>query len=1033
MAKLARYFIDRPLLSHGLAVLILALGIVMGLQVKRLGLPQVELDRMSITTFMPGASPLDVELNVTTRIEDAVRSIGGLDHFSSRSAEGVSTIDVFISADEQDKDGIKDEIRRAVQNVPDLPEDAEPPRIGEWDTSRMTIYEIALVLPNGSELELRRHVRQLDRRLRELNRVGRTSTLGFRDPEYQVRLDPAKLRQWQVGVDEVIAAVSMGHRRLSAGSVTRDDQARTVVTVAELDEPEAIADLAVRATGSDRVVRIGDLGEVVKDWEPEVARFRFNGQPGMSILVAKTAASDIIDAVTDIRVVVDAYMAEHRESGLESFPLIDNSIDTANRLSIVVSNALAGFVLVLLMLLIFLEWRVALWAAAGIPLAIAVAAMVMPWMGITVNAISLCGMVVVLGMIVDDAIIVAESVYRSMEGGGNACQAAYEGLRKVATPVLFTILTTIVAFVPIYFLPGMIGDFSGEIPTVVIVMLIASYLEAILLLPAHLADSAKWGRLRQAPGQILMSWWEKIYVAVLHVLLRLRYLVLVGFAGILVFGAWAGYQKWSFKMFPEDQAFQVFIMAQTEPGRSKDYTSVQAARVEQILNDLPDGWLQGYRTTIGIELEDDDALIPVPAQNAFNVYLTLTPANQRSVTAGVIKQRLLRAMRSDPQLNLTDLTIWINSGGPPVGRPVELRVRGEDDAQREAAVAALKEMLSDLPVTEIETDLDAVRPEIQLTPDRAALRRHGVTAFDLAAALRAAVDGTVVHHYQTPSDRIGIRVQVNKPEDAWVPDILVRNMFGKPVPVDRLLASEEVTIPRKVKRYEGERMNLVTANVDLGQATPVQVLADIQPRLAKLAEGFPGLKIEAAGEASKSKEMLDRIIVLLIVAISLVYGLLVTQFGSLTQPVLVILAIPFGLIGIIFAFAWQDLDVTLLAMMGIVGFSGVVVNDSLIMVDYMNNARRQDHRQRGQGFRDQICNGARQRFRPVVLTTLTTCAGLFPTAYGLIGGLETFISPLVMAMTWGLAVGTPAVLVMIPVLYAINDDLATLLWRRREA
>ena len=1045
MGKVVTYLLDHPLVTNLVSSVIVVAGIAAGLSLNREGYPNVDLDKMTIVTVYPGASPEDVELNVTVKIEDAIKNISGIQKFNSKSVEGSSFIKVYLDSEAKNKDTIKSNIRWAVNSVSDLPDEIlDQPLVKEITTAEAAVYEVALSLDSGNYSQLHDQSHKLQDRIKTLKQVARVRLRGARDREYQVVIDRTKLSKYYVSFEEIVKTIQENKVRVSGGSVESFVNEVGIIAVSEFEDPKEIEDMIIRSSTSGNVVRIGDVGKVEETFAKEETILRYNGIPGMGLFVEKNANSDIIDTVAAVREVIAEYQ-KTAPSGLQIFPLYDLSIDTETRLSIVSSNMLAGFILVLLILFIFLDWRVALWSAVGIPISVCAALIVMAYLEISIDSISLCGMVVVLGMIVDDAIIIAESIYRNLEKGLPPREAAVKGLSVVIRPVFGTIISTIIAFSPIYFVPGMIGQFSGAIPTIVIIMLAGSFIEAVTLLPAHIGHVRGGSgnfKISRPPGQKILDIWQASYRKFLSFAMRYRGWIFSGFLGIAAVTVWVGVKNFRFVMFPDSQAYQLVLTGKVPEGYPVKFTAEQVKHLEKAIQELPEGVVQGFRATIGLDLaSDEERIFPIPSQSSFFMYISLTAFSQRDMTAKEVKEAIEAKLKSVSH-KINKLNIWIMSGGPPLGKPIEVRVTGDNEEQLATATAEVLKILEPMQVYDLDTGVSEGKKQYRYLPDHQRLAAANATWSAVTATIKSAFDGTIVTHQETPSERIPIRVigdPVQIEFDRPLSGLKVRNATGQMLNISPLVKRQEITTVNMINRHNAQRSVTIQGDVDKKKTTPNKVYGSLLQPLRDLSNKFPDLRIETGGEAKESAEMVRRLMWLLIAALCMIFVLLVVQFNSFSQPFMVILAVPFGLIGVQLSFTLQNIDLSLLAMVGIVGFAGVVINDSLIMVDYINRLRGElrhnsnaSNAEQKETFHKAIIDGAVTRFRPVVLTTITTISGLIPTAYGLIGGVDSFISPLVMAMTWGLIVGTPAVLILVPVLYAINEDVALAFKRTRE-
>lgn len=1026
MIQIVKYLIARPLISNLIIFFILFLAFASTGNIQRGGLPRVDLKTMVITTIFPGASPEDVELNVTVKIEEALEEVDGIEEFKSTSLENQSIIEVKIDPDNEDPEKVKAEIRRAVEDVSDLPDELEnDPDIHEVKVDNWPVYEIALVSTKASKAELRKHALALKKQLLKIESVSRVLEQSIPDREIKILLDKQKMAAHYISFDEVIDSIRLNKLRVSGGSLESYTSKKGIVTFSEFETPEEIGKIYVRASDLGFAVQIKDIAVVKDGLEDTDTIIRYNGQPGLSVFAVKKGTADVISTVDEILESIKEYESKSLPKYINTVSTFDASIDTKSRLSTVYSNAIIGFILVLAVLFLFLEFRVALWTAVGIPLSIAVAFILIPIFDITLNSISLLGIIVVLGMLVDDAIIIAESIYRSKENGMPVKKAAIHGLQQVMRPVFATVATTIIAFIPMYFVPGMAGDFSIEIPSLVIIMLLASLLESTLLLPGHLAHGKDSKKHRAPVGQKMVTYLEKLYRKLLTVMLNhsVTSAIIITVVFLLLFITGASIVK--FKMFPVDQATRMYFYGETAADKSLEFTSDQVKKIEAIIRELPRDVLHSFKSTIGSKFNAGGPSLQ--AANVFFIQLELTPASDREMKSTDIQRFVINAVKQRGINSFDKIDYYIDSGGPPAGKPVEIRITGNNKEKGLVLIKDLQERLKKYPLTEIDSDYREGKFEARLLPHYKNIATAQLSVAQIASTIRTAFDGVIVTELQTNEESIPFRVMLDDHSvnfDNPLAGLMIRNNLGIMVPVENLVQITRSQAAENIYHFNGQRTYTITANIDETRTTTDKIYNDIQPLLNELEKKYEGFEFTFSGEVEKDVETRNNMMKAVIGAIIAIYFLLVISFNSFTQPVLVLLAVPFGLIGVLFAFSFQGMDLSMMAMTGILGFSGVVINDSLVMVEFINRLKK-ENRTQSQGIQSNhpIIEGSIYRLRPIILTTLSTLAGLIPTAYGFIGGIDSFVSPMVMAMTWGLFTGTVSVLFVIPLLYLLNEKV----------
>ncbi|MFW6366228.1 MAG: efflux RND transporter permease subunit, partial [Spirochaetota bacterium] len=1023
--RLLKFLMRRPLLVNLILIFITVSAIVSVSRMQRVALPRIDMYNVSVYTTYPGASPEDVELNVTRKIETELEGIGDIETYTSMSLENLSIVDITIDRRTEDKDEVVDNIKNAIDNITDFPNEiSERPTIWEEKSDEWPILYIGVYTDDPQDTDYIELANRLKDALLPLSTVADITVNGKTDPEIKILLNKDKLKQYQISIDEVINAIQSNRIRLSAGSLESFTSETNIVTLAEFEDPEDILDIIVRINDAGNDITVRDLARLETGYKKENTITRVNGKPGSELEIVKKGNADIIDSVTEINREIERFKTTYAiGENIHIVPIRDESIETRDRLNILYSNAGMGLVLVLILLFFFFNRKLALWTSLGIPIAVGIAFIAVSFFDVTINRVSLLGLVVVLGMLVDDSIIVAENIYRFKMKGLSNEEAALSGVRTVMVPVFATIITTVIAFLPMYFIQGIAMDFAREIPTFVIAMLAGSLIESVLILPVHLGHTKKRKKeeKEQPPlGEGLLCSMENGYEKLLQTVLKHKYVsfaaILAGFAVLLALSG----MMVRFRMFPIDQSTRLYIWGETELSSSLDFTSGAVKPIETILDGLPDNVVKSYNTTIGRMGMYSAQTLP----NLFRIEISLTSSTKRDMTAMDVQRHVMDEMKAQSVPHIVKMDYYIDGGGPPAGKPVEVNIIGNDNDKRRELLKTVSEDLELMGMTDVDTNYRAGKPEIRLTPDNRMLSRSGLSISQIASVIRTAIDGYEVTHFNTADEEIPFRLKLDERfirQDAPLDGLYTINQAGIVIPVKQLLNVKMSTTPQTIYRYNGTRTNMITANLP-EEITAEEIYGTLTEKYADFEKKHPGFTIQLGGEAEENTETMNKMLVAIGLAVLAVYFVLIIQFNSIIQPVMVISAIPFGLIGILFAFGIQRMDLSMLALTGIMGYSGVVVNDSLIMVDYINSVRS-DAEHSTTGFIQNVINGAKLRFRPIFLTTITTVAGLIPTAYGIFGGLDSFISPMVMAMAWGLIVGTPSVLLVIPLYYSIIEDI----------
>jgi multidrug efflux pump subunit AcrB len=1066
MSALFRFFAQRHILASLFTFMVLLLGLNSLRTLQRDTFPEVDFGEVWIITTYPGASPEDVELNVTNKIEDELKDLTGIKRVTSTSLENVSTVVTTLEADARDPEKVKQNIRDAVGRVTDLPAEVEEsPLVLEIETSLIPIMEVGITgdLPYA---EMREIAGRFEKKLEEVPGVSRLEKQGWRAREVKVEADPLSMERYQVPMREIIRAIQARNIRATGGTFESYTSEKNVVTLAQFRNALEVGDVIVRSSFEGPLIRVKDLALVREGFEKESLISRIEGRKAISFIIYKSEEADIIRTVRAVKQLieeesgrgliagrVDVSVEDGRSNGflrrmvnraritfgwkgeMQSVYrygpvqlLISNDLSTIveSRFRIVLTNGLIGLFFVMVMLTLFLNLRTAFWVAMGIPVSMLGVFFLMPVFGTYLDSISLTSLILLIGIIVDDGIIISENIFRRKEMGDSPLEAAVNGAREVFLPVLTTILTTFLAFAPMFFMKGMMGKFVFVIPLTVTLALFISLFESNLALPSHLAKGME--RSQRGAQRALMSRWFEVlklhYAKIAYRFLKLRYVLVLLFAVlfILVLG-YAG-RNMKFILFPTKVAERFAVGVELTTGTPLELTSERLGEVEALITELPDEELDTYITRVGSSFEGGSG------ENFAYVLVGLTPYSQRERGVDDIIEELRPRIEALPGID--KVVFAIDAGGPPVGKPVSIRVAGNDNEARRRLSAEIKEFLGTIEgVKDIDSNDKLGKEQIEIKIDYPRLSRVGLTVADVATNVRIAYDGQVVTSMRDGNEDIDFRVQLREEarrDMGYLRNLTVPNAQNRLIRLGEVADLETGPGPSAYYHYRGERITTVSADLDQDVTTPLEVSNAVIARFADSEKRYPGLRISAGGEAEESAESLLDLVSTFIIAILGIYFLLILLFNSYTQPFLVLVSVPFGIVGVIVALALHGESFSFLGLMGTIGMVGVVVNDSLVLVNHLNNLRKWNP---DWALRKVVAEGTSHRLRAILLTTLTTVAGMLPLAYGW-GGTDLYMSPMALSLGYGILFATPLTLVLVPCLYMIGGDLGRLFRRRRK-
>ncbi|MCB9660367.1 MAG: efflux RND transporter permease subunit [Sandaracinaceae bacterium] len=1019
------FSVRQPVLVNLVAIFSLVLGYMVLRDMTRESIPAVPTGWCQIITLVPGASAEEVEQLVTVPLESAAGDVDNIEQMFSTSREGLSSIFIQFEPSVEDVGRAVIEVSNQTSRVV-LPDIAEEPLIREF---KVTVPTLALAIRGAvPERVLREVALDLVRDLREIDGIAEVGEFGVREREVRVEVDPDRTSALGVPITAVADALETRAFNIPAGTIESPTDTRLVRGMTRVVRADDIANVVVRPDPLGGAVHVGDLADVIEGFADPRISGRVNGEPATVLMLRKDAVSDSLAISRDVR----AWIAEVTPSlptGVSIQIFGDAAPEVARSLDTLYGNAATGLLLVIGLLWFFVGGRNATMAALGVPVALAGAVIGMQLMGITINVISLLALILCLGVVVDDAIIIIENIYRHMEEGMPRREAAVRGTMEVFWPVVASTATTCAAFLPLLLMTGVLGEFFSIIPKVVIVSLLASLVEAMLVLPSHMADFARIPLKRKAEDEAAATRpetrWERLgrrtntlYRAGLEGALRFRWpVILASYAltvGLVVLAA----KTKDVVLFTDGDVDMFDVRLELPTSATREQTDAVVHEVERRLLAMnsPD-----IEATVAVRGITRNAMGVVNGDNVGMVTAYMKPAEQRTgPQAG--RELLSRANRLfDDLVGPSNMEIVEHRPGPPRGAPVAVRVFGEDlDQLVELNDAVQGELQQVHGITTMQDNWELGRPELQVVVDEERAALHMLTAPMVTGWLARAFGTTSVATAREGRDEVKIYVRIAesvRQDPSRLEGLEVPTPTGALVALRELADVREARGPQLIQRHDQQRMVATYAQIDEAATTSQEVNRQLQARLAPLMAANPDVQIEYGGQYEETSESLDSLMKSFVVAILLIYTILATIFRSFGQPLIVMAAIPLSFIGVTVGFFATNSPIGMISLIGVVGLAGIVVNDSLVLVDFINERRRD-----GLPLHEAVVTAAMLRLRPIFLTTITTVAGLFPLAMS--GAASPLLSPMANAICWGLSFATILTLVLIPCLYYAFDDLA---------
>lgn len=1024
MTTLFRFFVQRHTFALILTGTILLLGALTAPNINRNTFPTVDLEEVVITMRYPGASSEDIEQKITIPIEDAIKSIAGIKRYSSYSVENSSLVDILIDSTISDPAAVKKDIQDAVNKITTFPMDRlDDPTITEIDTEAFPIIELGLTSEQYSFSKLRAIAKELNDALTDISGIKETQSFGFLAKEVHILPSPDRLDQYQISLLQLVSAISNQNKRASMGA-TMNDQTMLSATIVNDSRFLTLNDLRsaiIRSNFNGQSVRLSDVALVMDNYEDEVIESRIMGVKGMSFNIVKNESADILTVVESIDAIINDF--ENRYEFLSITKANDFSKYLKNRLNVMISNGAIGLALVLIVLAFFLNLRLAFWVALGIPVSVMGVFLFMPVFDVNINIISLLALIIVIGIIVDDGIIVGENIAKKQEEGLSPVDAAVVGIREVFKPVITTILTTIIAFSPMFFMSGIMGKFVYQIPMVIIFALIISLIEITIALPAHIAYTMPIKPPQKLRGrQRFIHTMRLSYEGILTTCLRFRYLVVIGFT--ILFFASIYYAKTSMKfvLFPDSSAVQFFVRFEAPAGTSLAETTRRVASIESAILNLPDNELQAMSTRMGMI---GDSFFMMEQENVGMIIVDLSPSSERSRSARDIMNEIKEKTEQTP--GFTNISYQVESGGPPVGKAINITIISNDDMRRHDAATEMMAFINRIDgVISLERSDRIQKQQLTIQLDYDAISRYGLSVPTIQETIRTGFSGAIASSVRRGDETVNFIVKFS---DAHANKTSTLESLRIPNNQNRLIQLSDVATlsfsqgAPNYYHYNGIRATTISGDIDESTITSTDITA--RASAAFSSDKYPSVSFVYGGKSEETMESIQDLIRAFIAALVGIAFLLILLFNSLLQPVLVILTVPFGIIGVIIAFALHGQDLGFISIVGTIGLIGVVVNDSLVLVNHINT-RIQTKKQ---SLIPTVIQASGDRFRPILITSFSTVAGLLPLAYG-IGGSDPFIAPMALAIGYGLIFSTPLTLYLLPSLYVISEDIKGLISKK---
>jgi multidrug efflux pump subunit AcrB len=1001
-----------------LMLVLLVGGFFLGYHIKKEVFPDFELDQVQITVPYPGASPQEVERGIILAIEEAVQGLEGVNEVRASAREGVGTVTVEMIEGE-DLQKLAQDIKSEVDRITSFPEEAEEPQVVIVSRKR---YVVSLALyGDQSEAVLREYAEYLRDRLLQNPDITQVELVGVRNYEISVELSQDALRTYSLTLEEVAQRIGRTSVELPGGAVKTPGGDILVRVKERKDYGHEFGKIPIITANDGTQVLLEDIADIKDGFEETDNAATYNGKPTVMIEVYRVSDQTPVSVSNAAKQVVEEVNQE-LPPGLAVVLHNDRSDIYQQRMGLLVKNGFMGLGLVFILLALFLEIRLAFWVALGIPISFLGSLLFLPAMGVSINMVSMFAFIVTLGIVVDDAIVVGENVYHHHQRGVSWFEASVLGTREITMPVMFSVLTNMVAFAPLFFVPGILGKVFNQIPVVVISVFAISLLECFLILPAHVGHQKP---LRQGFFGWMHAWQQKFsnafvrfvnqrYGPLLGLALRWRYVTTcLGIAVLLIVVGYVKSGRMGFELFPKIESDYAKVTATLPFGTAFQKTEKVQQRLIKAAQEV-------VAENGGKKLME--GIFAYINNNTADVRIYLTPPDQRPVSTAQITERWRDRVGTIP--GLESILFESDAGGPGRGPVLSVELSHKDIGILEKAAADVADALGFYPIVK-DVD-DGFAPgkqqiDFQIKPEARSL---GLRSKEVAKQVRHAYYGAEALRQQRGRNEIKVMVRLPKEErisEYNLEEMILRTPAGNEIPLRNAVTIHRGRAYTDINRRDGRRIVTVTADVR-PRSKADEVLRSLKAEtLPELQNKYPGLTFSFEGRQADRRESIQSLVRGLLVALVVIFAMLAVPLNSYLQPLIIMSAIPFGIVGAVLGHLIMGYSLSVLSMFGVVALSGVVVNDSLVLIDFANRKERA-----GMSRRDAVHQAGIHRFRPIILTTLTTFGGLSPMIFET-SRQARFLIPMALSLGFGILFATMITLVLVPSLYLIVEDIRQLI------
>lgn len=1020
MKKIISYFIKYPVSVNILILAFFVFGIVGAMNMKSSFFPLVESRIISIQLTYPGASPQEMEEGVVLKIENNLKGLVGIDRFTSRSMENSATITVEVLKG-YDVNEVLANVKNAVDKVPSFPTGMEPAVVAKQE-GLQDVISFVVSGKNVPLTSLKATAREIETDLRAIDGVSQIQLSGFPLEEIEIAVNEDKLRAYNLSFKEIANAVSKANILITGGTVKTNEEEYLIRAQNRKYHGEELNYIVVKANFEGKVVYLNDVAIVRDRWNETPEKSYYDGKLSVEMDVQSTNNEDFLSIADKTVNYIDKFNKSHDDIIINITR--DRSTILNQRTELLVKNAIFGIAIIILLLSIFLKPRIAIWVAFGLPISFLGFFMMATYLGITINVLSLFGMIIVVGILVDDGIVIGENIYYHYELGKKPIRAAIDGVLEVIAPIASAILTTVIAFAAFLFLDGRIGDFFGQVALVVIITLTISLIEAVIILPAHLAHSK--GLSKDQKSYALNRWadkglsWvrDKLYGPYLTFFLKNRILGIAIPLSLLIItiGAMGG-GIIRFTFFPSIASDKVEITLNMPQGTSEQITTNTIERIEDAVHIVNKEYTEKQSGNKPVIVNVIRKIGPGSANASLRV--NLLPGQERDFDSDEIAnaiQEKVGVVSGAENLNY-------GSGTNFGGRPVSVSIIGENISELKAAKVELKDIMMTNPKLKNVTDNDPRGiKEIRLKLKKKAFML-GLTLSDVMSQVRSGFFGMQAQRFQRGQDEIKVWVRYERDPRSSISSLFNMRIItpsGARVPLSEIAYQKIERGEIAINHIDGKREIRVEADMTNKKESASDAIAEIRDNIfPDIQAKYPSVSALFEGQNRESGKTIKSAKTVIPIILFLIYAVIAFTFRSYEQPLILVIMIPFSLIGVAWGHYIHGLPVNMLSFLGIIALIGIVVNDGLVLIEKFNSNLRI-----GQPFNEALINAGKSRFRAIILTSVTTVAGLAPLIFETSRQAQ-FLIPMAVAVAYGITIATFLTLLMLPLLLSVGNSMRT--------